>query len=225
MAAIFVIAALSCLAWLAYGAWAAAVSISTIDAEIGRVPWPYRVADRARIVFTWLFAGVYVYMIVMRVCRPVRFWSATLLILCGMLIRLWALLYQPLSRHQLLTSGPYGYVRHPRYLGTALQLAGLVILVDQPIYALVPAIPPLLLHVLTGAREEKELKKKYPEYSKYQGKAGVLMPTLPRYAFEGKVGLPWSSLKDASTLKGLLETVLITAFGLALVFLMSLWRR
>jgi protein-S-isoprenylcysteine O-methyltransferase Ste14 len=80
----------------------------------------------------------------------------------------------PEARH-LVTTGPYGYVRHPLYgveivtlLGTALQFA-------QPWAALIAgSVVPLLL--IRSIYEERVLSEAYPEYAAYRARTKRFIP-------------------------------------------------
>ena len=72
----------------------------------------------------------------------------------------------------LVVQGPYRFSRHPMYLGMALFLIGVSILLGS----LVPFIPPLLfiiaMEVMFIPQEEKVMEKTFPEeYPEYKKKA------------------------------------------------------
>ena len=103
---------------------------------------------------------------------------ADVLTLAGLFVVLWARKtlgsnWSPLvvikEKHELITSGPYAYVRHPIYSGILLMALGAILWVESP---------PLLIIFIVSAfgfwfkatREEKLLTehfpKEYPEYKK-----------------------------------------------------------
>ncbi len=97
--------------------------------------------------------------------------------ICGILFRLWAILtlgryYSHMVRkmegHQIITKGPYQFVRHPAYTGMILANAGIVIfffnVISLAIFLFI-LIPAIALRILI---EEKTLFQihGYPEYAK-----------------------------------------------------------
>jgi protein-S-isoprenylcysteine O-methyltransferase Ste14 len=83
----------------------------------------------------------------------------------------------PLERATLKTTGLYGIVRHPIYLG--LLLIAFASALDSG--SIRKAIYFVLLTALLNVKarfEEKLLTQKYPEYSAYSAKIGRLLPRL-----------------------------------------------
>ncbi len=73
---------------------------------------------------------------------------------------------RPLPDSMLATSGPYGLVRHPIYLGGLFFFVGLSLLFSWPALALSG-----VLAVLWGAKtrvEEAHLTARFPEYEEYR---------------------------------------------------------
>lgn len=73
---------------------------------------------------------------------------------------------QPELGHRVCTTGPYRYVRHPGYVGTMLQSAGLPLLLGS-LYAFVPGLVAMLLMVLRTALEDRTLSAELPGYVEY----------------------------------------------------------
>ncbi len=106
--------------------------------------------------------------------------SAAILLVSGTLT-VYTLLYLGRSfsllpqARKLVTSGPYGIVRHPLYL---LEEAAIVGVLLQ--YAWFAALPFLALHVSLQIRrmqlEEKILLKAFPEYAAYEQRTARLIP-------------------------------------------------
>jgi protein-S-isoprenylcysteine O-methyltransferase Ste14 len=85
----------------------------------------------------------------------------------------------PLERATLKTTGLYGIVRHPIYLG--LLLIGFATALGSA--SIRKAIYFVLLTALLNVKarfEEKLLTQKYPEYSAYSARVGRLLPRLGR---------------------------------------------
>lgn len=84
----------------------------------------------------------------------------------------------PMSRKEnpeLVTSGPYAYVRHPIYAGILLAMLG------SAIAASVVWVIPLTLFgayfVYSARREEELMTRQFPaEYSAYMKRSSMLLP-------------------------------------------------
>jgi protein-S-isoprenylcysteine O-methyltransferase Ste14 len=70
---------------------------------------------------------------------------------------------------KLVTTGLYGLVRHPMYVGTLIMLVGIPLALDSW-WGLVFLIPGVILLVLRIGNEEKMLKKELVGYSEYTQK-------------------------------------------------------
>ncbi|WP_051979652.1 methyltransferase family protein [Edaphobacter aggregans] len=80
--------------------------------------------------------------------------------------------------HQLITSGPYAYVRHPLYTGIIAGIAGMVLLVGD-LGALTGFFFALAFTLLKAAREERLLEAEFgPAYAAYRERTGALLPRL-----------------------------------------------
>ncbi len=103
---------------------------------------------------------------------------------CGLAFAVWARLHlgrnwgQPMTLkegHELVTTGPYSYVRHPIYSGILLAMAG---------SALVTGVLPLAALVLIGTyfvvsarTEEKIMGQQFPgQYPEYKRRTKALLP-------------------------------------------------
>ena len=68
--------------------------------------------------------------------------------------------------HQVVTTGPYRYVRHPMYVGVILAFLGLPLALGS-LWALVPAGTCATLFVIRTALEDRTLLEKLPGYREY----------------------------------------------------------
>lgn len=68
--------------------------------------------------------------------------------------------------HQVVSSGPYAYVRHPGYLGAALGMIGIPLLLDS-LWALFPVLLVLILGLVRTALEDRTLLAELPHYKEY----------------------------------------------------------
>jgi protein-S-isoprenylcysteine O-methyltransferase Ste14 len=84
-----------------------------------------------------------------------------------------------LKKHELVTSGPFKYIRHPQYLGQILSDLGASLALLS--YTALPIILflEIPLMVMRAQEEEKLLGKYFKEkYLAYKKKAGFLLPFL-----------------------------------------------
>jgi protein-S-isoprenylcysteine O-methyltransferase Ste14 len=97
----------------------------------------------------------------------------------GLALRAWAAGH--LRKNQALTtSGPYGWVRNPLYVGTLLALIGCLLAAAQPVLAWVSLAAFLLIYTPVVEQEEQHLFKIFPEYADYANRVPALFPRSPR---------------------------------------------
>lgn len=85
----------------------------------------------------------------------------------------------PKENAVLLENGLYKFVRHPIYSGLLLLSYGFGIYVDS-IYKLVISSLLLMLFYFKTNYEEKQLERKFPEYSSYKQKVGRFFPKIKK---------------------------------------------
>ncbi|HZF31494.1 MAG TPA: isoprenylcysteine carboxylmethyltransferase family protein [Gammaproteobacteria bacterium] len=80
------------------------------------------------------------------------------------------------AQTQLVTSGPYGWVRHPIYTGVAAMLIGTALVFPPALLGAVILIP----YFVVGAfREERDMRKLFPDvYPEYMLRTKRLVPFL-----------------------------------------------
>jgi len=71
--------------------------------------------------------------------------------------------------HQVCTTGPYKYVRHPMYVGVILFMLSLPISLGS-FYGLIPSFLIVLLFILRTSLEDKTLHEELPGYKEYAKK-------------------------------------------------------
>jgi protein-S-isoprenylcysteine O-methyltransferase Ste14 len=71
--------------------------------------------------------------------------------------------------HQVCTTGPYRYVRHPMYVGVIIFLFCLPLCLGS-LYALIPASLSVILFILRTALEDKTLQQELSGYKEYTEK-------------------------------------------------------
>jgi protein-S-isoprenylcysteine O-methyltransferase Ste14 len=80
--------------------------------------------------------------------------------------------------HQLITAGPYAYVRHPLYTGIILAVAGTALIVAD-VGALIGFFFALAFTLLKASREERLLEAEFgPVYATYRERTGGLLPRI-----------------------------------------------
>jgi protein-S-isoprenylcysteine O-methyltransferase Ste14 len=99
-----------------------------------------------------------------------------LLIVLGILLVLWAMTVnrffaatvriQKERGHRVISTGPYAYVRHPGYLGSAAYVIGTPLALDS-LYAALPAAVCIAALVLRTALEDRTLQTELEGYSEY----------------------------------------------------------
>jgi len=111
-------------------------------------------------------------------------WSAAALTVCGIAFAIWARVYlgqnwssHPTVKvdHELVTSGPYRYVRHPIYTGLMLAAFGAALIVSP--FGFVIFVVIFLVFFFRIDKEEKLLLALFPnEYAVYQTQTKRLIP-------------------------------------------------
>ncbi len=137
-----------------------------------------RWAARWRVPLHFLMAAV-----LLGFARP----TATLLVVgavvaaVGLAVRAWSAGH--LRREQVLTtSGPYAYVRHPLYLGSAIVLAGFALAGGRVELAVLFALYFPLLFFPVMRREEGERRERAPDvYPAYAARVPAFLPYRSAY--------------------------------------------
>lgn len=81
--------------------------------------------------------------------------------------------------HQLVTTGPYRWVRHPLYLGSAAWILGAILLSESALVLGAAAVTFAALAVRTG-REEAKLAERFGDaWLEYAEATGRFLPRLP----------------------------------------------
>lgn len=80
--------------------------------------------------------------------------------------------------HQLITSGPYAYVRHPLYTGIIVGIAGTSLIVGD-LGSLIGFFFALAFTLMKASREERLLETEFGSaYSSYRERTGTLFPRI-----------------------------------------------
>jgi protein-S-isoprenylcysteine O-methyltransferase Ste14 len=78
---------------------------------------------------------------------------------------------------RLVTTGPYGIVRHPLYVCEEITVIGIVLLHLSPVAILI-AVVQWMFQLRRMTLEERVLKASFPEYAEYGVRTGRIIPRL-----------------------------------------------
>ncbi|MBF8270152.1 MAG: hypothetical protein HW386_1861 [Gammaproteobacteria bacterium] len=111
--------------------------------------------------------------------------AGAMLCIAGLLFATWARIVlgrnwgMPMTLHedpQLITSGPYRYVRHPIYTGLIAMWIGTVLSYPR---SAVPGAFIIVYSVFSAVREERDMEQRFPEvYPEYKKRSKMLLPFL-----------------------------------------------
>lgn len=162
--------------------------------------------QRLRVPSGFLFAAAFVWL-----ARPTaRSLSVGLpLAALGMALRAWAAGHLR-KNEQLVTSGPYAWMRNPLYAGTLLAAMGFVAAAAQWWLLVLFGLLFVLVYGPVMQNEEGHLRKLFAGYEDYARRVPLLWPRVPRErgAGEFEAALYWRNQEW----KGLLAYALVAAF-------------
>lgn len=97
----------------------------------------------------------------------------------------WDVLYRAQRAHQLATSGPYAYLRHPQYVGFILIMLGF--LIQWPTLITLLMFPILVtMYLRLARREERETLEEFGDaYRRYMASTPAFFPRRPQSAQGG----------------------------------------
>ena len=165
------------------------------------------------------FVGVALVFLLTIVGRPLPGWFAVGAVLAclGMGVRLWAS-GVVMKNEVLATSGPYGYVRHPLYVGNLLICAGFCLASGLWWSGPLSIAYLLFFYPQTIRREDAKLLGRFPEeWREWAARTRALVPSREPYGQDGNPTL-WS-LKRSMMRNG--EPLHIVVLGACLLFLHS----
>ena len=134
------------------------------------------------------------------------------LVVVGLAVRAWAAGHLRRER-PLTTSGPYAYVRHPLYLGSAFLLAGFAVASGRAWLAAVVALYFVLFFVPVLRREERERRALAPElYAPYAAAVPALFPYRGAYKSPGGAArFEWQTFRANREWRAALGCLLLLA--------------
>lgn len=100
----------------------------------------------------------------------------------------WKALYDAQQSGSLATNGPYGYVRHPQYVGFIMVMFGF--LLQWPTILTLAMFPVLtIMYVKLARDEERDARSDFGEaYPKYAEEVPAFLPRLSRILGQGSTG-------------------------------------
>jgi len=111
--------------------------------------------------FAWLpYAGLSILVL----CTWLIFWAMGVNPFFDAMVRI-----QEECGHQVISQGPYQFVRHPGYLGAVLLLVAIPLLLDS-VWAFIPALVGIVAVILRTALEDRTLQAELPGYKEYAEK-------------------------------------------------------
>ncbi len=118
------------------------------------------------------------------------------MVAAGLVVRAWAAAH--LRRDQpLTTSGPYAYLRHPLYLGSAFILAGFALAAGRWWLGAVVGLYFLLVFLPVLGREEREREAAAPaDYAAYRSQVPALVPYRGRYGAAPAARFDWQLFRS-----------------------------
>ncbi|MEI8013063.1 MAG: isoprenylcysteine carboxylmethyltransferase family protein, partial [Candidatus Omnitrophota bacterium] len=156
------------------------------------MPW---ILARVKRLLRLRFAVLYplgVYLILCAVPDNASLRAGAGFLLAGLFIRLWSNGYA-IKLDRLTTSGPYAWVRNPLYLGTALILWGVFVMLKLIVPGAVFFGVMAAVYARTIRNEEKMLAEKFgAAYLAYRAHVPAMWPALAPYA----PGEKWSFSVD-----------------------------
>lgn len=107
-------------------------------------------------------------------------WMSDLFIAAGFILIAiaWNVLFKAQQEHQLATSGPYAYLRHPQYVGFITVMLGF--LIQWPTFITLIMFPILVtMYVRLARREERDALAEFGEaYTMYAANIPAFLPRL-----------------------------------------------
>jgi protein-S-isoprenylcysteine O-methyltransferase Ste14 len=101
-----------------------------------------------------------------------------------LLAKSWGILHEAQRRHEIARSGPYGYIRHPQYLGFVSIMLGF--LLQWPTLVTLAMFPILVyMYWRLARREEREVLAEFgEEYTRYASQTPAFFPRLGRSRYQ-----------------------------------------
>ena len=110
-------------------------------------------------------------------------WTGYALLMMGVGIRLWSILYIGKRKgEKLVTTGPYSLCRNPLYVGTLFIAAGAALCMENIAMLILTLGLMVPIHLLTVRGEERRLAERFGrEYEQYRRRTPRYLPAFRRY--------------------------------------------
>lgn len=136
-----------------------------------------RVARRIRVPLGFGAAALYVFELWRRQPRPEAIAWSLVLVIPGLWLRAYASGYVK-KNQELTTTGPYGHVRNPLYLGSILIAAGFAVALESWAVGIALTVIFVAIYVPVIASEERFLRATFPGFDAYCRQVPRLIPRL-----------------------------------------------
>lgn len=148
-----------------------------------------RIARRVRVPLGFAIAALYIFELWRRQPITAAIARSLVLVLPGLWLRAYASGYVK-KNLELTTTGPYGHVRNPLYLGSILIAAGFAVALESWAVGVALATMFIAIYVPVIVSEERFLRSTFPGFSEYCRRVPRLIPRLTpaRMGGEGERG-------------------------------------
>lgn len=100
----------------------------------------------------------------------------------------------------LITTGIYGWIRHPLYAGELIHFFGIsLVFNNMPAYSMCAVL--IVLQSMRAVIEEQKLNAYFPEYVHYRKQAGFFFPKMRRVKMSPSDGIPVTTMKTGLSMQ------------------------
>lgn len=143
-----------------------------------------RIARRIRVPLGFATAALYIFELWRRQPQPAAIGWSVVLVVPGLWLRAYASGYVK-KNQELTTTGPYGHVRNPLYLGSILIAAGFAVALESWAVGIALAVMFIAVYVPVIVSEERFLRSAFPGFDEYCGRVPRLIPRLTPARMDG----------------------------------------
>jgi isoprenylcysteine carboxyl methyltransferase (ICMT) family protein YpbQ len=158
-------------------------------------------------------------LLMLLLARPsLRSWLLAIpLVVLGEMVRFWAAGHLE-KNNRVVTSGPFGYVRNPLYVGSFLIFCGLCVMMNRWILAVAFLAVFVVFHIGATVFEERHLQRVFgDDFTEYRKRVPRLIPRLRSIGGQGKYSFALAcENREPKSAVGTVVVVLL--FGLRAVF-------
>lgn len=143
-----------------------------------------RIARRIRVPLGFAIAALYLFQLWRQQPRTSAVAWSLMLVVPGLWLRAYASGYVK-KNQELTTTGPYGHVRNPLYLGSILIAAGFAVALESWAVGAALAVMFITIYVPVIASEERFLRSTFPGFAEYCRQVPRLIPRLTSARLDG----------------------------------------